>query len=98
MIWIFASSMLVACASGASDAGIGDRTQPIALDCSQGWAKCVSAANKICGSRGFDEIDRMQDAHMSASGRLDEQRDGRHIYREDARIENRNQTMVIQCK
>jgi hypothetical protein len=35
---------------------------------------------------------------MTASGRLDNHAEGRHVYREDARIENQNQVMVIQCR
>ena len=83
MILIIGSSVKTACASnaGKSDSGISDGTQPIFLECSDGRAKCVSAANKICGFRGFGEIDRTQDAHMTVSGRLDAQTDGRHVYR-----------------
>ena len=100
MMLIIAASMMAACASGVdpSDTGMADKTQPIFLDCSNGWAKCVSTANEICGSRGYDEVDRMQDAYMTASGRLDDHSDGRHVYREDVRLENQNQTMVIQCR
>ena len=100
MILLIVSMVFTACASGSdpNDAGIADRTQPIVLDCSNGWAKCVSTANKMCGPRGFDEVDRMQDMQMTASGRLDDYADGRHVYREDARIENQNQVMVIRCR
>lgn len=100
MILIIASSLTAACAanSGPNESGVADTAQPIVLDCSGGWARCVSTANKMCGSRGYDEIDRMQDAHMTAAGRLDDQTDGRHVYREDARIEHQNQTMVIRCR
>lgn len=100
MTLIVALSVTAACASDVapSDTHVSDTKLPIVLDCSNGWAKCVSAANKICGSSGFDEIDRVQDTNMTAAGRLDDQSDGRHIYREDVRIEHRNQTMVVRCR
>ena len=70
MMLIIVSGMMAACASGSdpTDTGVADKTQPIVLDCSNGSAKCVSTANKICGSRGYDEVDRMQAAYMTASG------------------------------
>ena len=93
-------SVTAACVSDAepSDPRFSDKTQPIVLDCANGWAKCVSTANKICGPSGFDEIDRAQDMNMTASGRLEDHSDGRHVYREDVRIERQNQAMVIRCR
>ena len=100
LISMVALSVTAACASdaGPTDTHISDAKQPIILDCPKGWAKCVSTANKICGSSGFDEIDRVQDTNTTALGRLDDHSEGRHIYREDVRIEHQNQTMVIRCR
>ncbi len=99
-ILIIALSVLAGCVSGAGPSGsdVSDRTQSIVIECSNGWAKCVATANKMCGSRGYDELDRMQDMRVTASGRVDEQHSDRHIYREDVRIEDQNQTLVIRCK
>ena len=99
-ILILSSSVMAACASGArsGDTVKADGTQVLALDCSDGWAKCMSTANDVCGPRGFDEVDRVQDAHVSSSGRLDRQSDGRHIYTEDLQIEDQNQTILIRCR
>ena len=100
MSLIIMLSVMAACASDTdpSDTRIADRSQPIVLSCSNGWAQCVSTANKICGSRGFDEKDRLQDTQVTASGRLERQTGERHVYREDVRVEHQNQTMVIQCR
>ncbi len=100
LILIVISSLTAACASGAGSSapGVSPQNQPIVLDCPDGWVKCVSSANKLCGPRGFDEISRVRDAYMTSSARLDDQNDGRHIIREDVRIENQNETMVIQCR
>ena len=99
-ILIIALSMLAGCVSSASPSGsdVSDRTQSIDIKCSNGWGKCVTKANKMCGSRGFDELDRAQDRHVTASGRLDGQHSDRLIYREDVRIEDQNRTLVIRCK
>lgn len=80
------------------EAGSSDRTQTMVLDCPGGLAKCYSSAKSICGPRGFDELDRARDGFLTATGRLDQQRDGRHVYREDLRFEGDNQTLVIRCK
>jgi hypothetical protein len=100
MALMVALSVTAACASDGQprDPRFSDKAQPIVLDCPNGWAKCVSTANKICGPSGFDEIDRAQDVNMTAAGRLDDHSDGRHVYREDVRIESQNQTMVIRCR
>ena len=93
-------ALLISCASNSNqgDSSQYDRTQPIVLKCSDGWAKCYSTANEICGSRGFDELDRAQDGHLTAAGRVDEQGSSRGVYREDLRFEGDQQTLVIQCK
>ncbi len=75
-----------------------DETQVIVLDCSNGWAKCTSAANQICGSRGFDEVDRFHDTYMSAAGTLEDQGDGRHVARDTFSQKDENQTMAIRCR
>ena len=93
-------SMMAAFASGSGsgEPGVADRTQDIVLDCSQGMGKCVLAANKICGGRGFDEIDRLQDVRVTTTGRMEDQGDGRSIYRDEVSFENQRQTMVIRCR
>jgi len=100
IIVILGSSILVACASGAgsNNSGDVDKTQAIVLDCPNGLANCVSAANRICGSRGFNEIDRFQDVNLTNAGRVEDQHDGRLIYREDVRFESQQETLVIRCK
>ena len=91
---------LAACASdnGRINLEDTDEDQPIFLDCSDGWASGTSAANKICGSRGFDEIDRMQDTHLSATGALEDLGDGHHIIKDELRHEGENQAMIIRCR
>ena len=97
---IVASIMLVGCApiTVLSDSSNSDRTQSMVLKCSDGLAKCYSTANEICGSRGFDELDRAQGGRLTAAGRLDEQGDDHHVYREDLRLEEDQQTLAIRCK
>jgi hypothetical protein len=89
-----------ACASASrhADADPYDTTQIIVLDCSDGWDRCNSEANKICGPRGFDEVDRMQDTRMVTRGGLEDQGEGRHVYRDDLRLESQNEIMSIRCK
>ena len=97
---IIGSSVIAACASGAdpSDPTGVDKTQAIVLDCPSGWAKCVSTANKLCGPRGFDEVDRMQDLRLATSAGLERQGDDQHVYREQMSHESQQQVMVIRCR
>ena len=100
LLSIVAMTILIGCAPSTipSDSSNFDRTQAMVLKCSDGLAKCYSTANEICGSRGFDELERTRDGHLTTAGRLDNQGDDRHVYREDPRFEEDLQTIVIRCK
>ena len=92
--------VLAGCASKSTSSEFrkADQTQTMVLQCASGLAKCYSTANEICGSRGFDELDRPQVRNLTAAGRLEDQGDGRHVYREDLRIEADQQTLAFRCK
>jgi hypothetical protein len=92
--------VLPGCASDSahSDFNDVDKTQTLVLKCAKGFAQCYSKANEVCGSRGFEELDRSQFGHLTAAGRLDNQGKDRHVYREDLRIETDQQTLTFRCK
>ena len=99
-LFVIASVVLIGCASNTmSDAPRGaERTQTQVLNCANGITDCYASANKVCGSSGFDELDRALDQRLTAAGRLDEQGDTRFIYREDLRYEDSPTTLVFRCK
>ena len=74
-----------------------DKSQPVVMSCPDGIAKCYSMANELCGPRGFDEMERAPSSNVTAAGRLENQRDGRHVYREDLRLEDAYQTITVRC-
>ena len=101
MVLIAVIFSLAGCASKTNSHTVGsaDTTQPIVLSCQNGLARCYSTANELCGSRGFDEIDRTPaSGNLTMAGRLDKQGGGRDVYREDVRFEADNQTIVVRCK
>ena len=75
-----------------------DRTQTLVLQCPDGMAQCYADANKACGPRGFDEVDRARTGNMTSGGRLDDQGDGRYVYREDVRFEQDQQILAVRCR
>ena len=100
LLIMIAMTILAACAANTTSgqSSSPDKTQTMVLKCSHGLVKCYSSANDICGSRGFDELDRAHGGQLTATGRLEDQGDGRHVYQEDVRFEQDQQTIVIRCK
>ncbi|MEM7277349.1 MAG: hypothetical protein AAF385_04420 [Pseudomonadota bacterium] len=71
---------------------------PVLLSCKDGWARCYSDADKICGSRGYTELDRHQNERITSAGRLDQSRHDDGELRADTRFDVQNQTLTIRCK
>ncbi len=71
---------------------------PVLLSCEDGWARCYSDADRICGSRGYTEIDRHQNERLTSAGRLDQSRHDDGELRADTRFDVQNQTLTIRCK
>jgi len=69
----------------------------VTLQCDDGWDGCYSQANKLCGSRGFDEVDRQQTERLTSSGRSMGPATERDVYREDNRAEIENRVLTIRC-
>lgn len=71
---------------------------PVLLSCADGWAKCYSDADRICGARGYTELDRHQNERITSTGRLDKSRYDDGELRADTRFDVQNQTLTIRCK
>jgi hypothetical protein len=65
--------LMVACAtdSGQSTALLSDGTTVHTVRCEDSWDGCYRTANRICGDRGFEEVDRSVASSLDTAGRLD---------------------------
>jgi hypothetical protein len=84
-------------------------TLPISLDpekspsnhtlrCGDGWNDCYTQANRICGSRGFDEVDRVQSERLTSSGRSVSTEIEPETQRNDNRAEVEGRVLTIRCR
>ena len=83
--------------TGAGSTEPAQSGQLLTFDCGQDWSKCARQAMKACGPRGYEELDRFSDSDMTAAGRVVMSGEGDTIYREDARIEERNRVLAVRC-
>lgn len=70
----------------------------VLLTCEDGWSRCYRDADKICGARGYTEVERHQSERVTATGRLDQSRHDDGELRADTRFDVQNQTLAIRCK
>ena len=68
------------------------------LHCDDGWNDCYVQANRVCGSRGFDEVDRMQGERLTASGRSVSPQTEPESWRNDNRAEVESRVLTIRCR
>ncbi len=105
-IWMFVMCLLAGgCASADrhSTVGLSDGSTVHTLHCRAGWAGCYQDAKDICGSDGYEEIDRVVDGKVTSAGhlaRLHSIEGGMedHAYSENARQEVFDRTVTIRCK
>lgn len=96
--------LLTGCSVSTPDGmPLSDGTTVYPLSCENGWQDCHTAAQKICGRRGYEEVDRVIDGTVSTAGRLDpmHRTDGgneSHIYSENPRTEVFGRFLTIRCK
>lgn len=97
--------LCAACASTGSPEGssLSDGSRVFTLQCDDNWAQCYSAAQKACGSGGFEEIDRVADSSLSNAGRMQSRvfiEGGREneVYDESVRAEVSRRAITIRCK
>ena len=86
-----------------SVADLSDGSSVHTLHCRDGWTRCYQSARDICGSRGFEEVERVVDGKVTSAGRLARLHsiDGSiedHAYSEDPRNEVFDRTVTIRCK
>ncbi len=86
-----------------STVGLSDGSTVHTLHCREGWAGCYQDAREICGSDGYEEIDRVVDSKVTSAGhlaRLHSIEGGieDHAYSENARHEVFERTVTIRCK
>ena len=67
------------------------------LRCDKGWNDCYSQANRICGSRGYEEIDRAQSERLTSSGRSVSPEMQPESMRNDNRAEVETRVVTIRC-
>ena len=67
------------------------------LHCDNGWNDCYAQANRICGSRGFGEIDRAQSERLTSSGRSVSPEIEPEPQRNDNRAEVEGRVLTIRC-
>ncbi|MEJ2256237.1 MAG: hypothetical protein P8X98_04420 [Woeseiaceae bacterium] len=57
--------------AGVSTSSLGDGSVVHTVRCDDTWDGCYRSANRICGERGFDEVDRSVASSLDTAGRLD---------------------------
>ena len=82
---------------------MSDGSRVFTLHCDNSWAQCYAAAQKACGSGGFEEIDRVVDSSLSSAGRMQTRvfvEGGREneVYDESVREEISRRAITIRCK
>jgi hypothetical protein len=85
---------------GSPRATLTDSQRPSAhsLHCDDGWNDCYTQANWICGSRGFEEIDRAQSERLTSSGRSVSPEIEPETQRNDNRAEVEGRVLTIRCR
>ncbi len=97
-------SVIAGCASADrhSVADLSDGSSVHTLHCRDGWTRCYRSAQDICGSRGFEEVERVVDGKVTSAGHLARLHsiDGStedFAYSEDPRNEAFERTVTIRC-
>ena len=86
----FAVAFLIGCAT-VRESYAPDGRKAYALNCSgtaRGWDKCYSAAGEICGTQGYDILDRNSEDMAAIGG----------SYRGAFGAKTNERTMLIACK
>jgi len=55
-------------------------------------------ARKICGARGYDEVDRLQRGNVTATGQPEGFSSSHEIYRGDPGLKVSSRVLTIRCK
>lgn len=98
-------AMLIASAGCAIEqehpsTSMADGSVVYALKCSDDWGSCHRQANKICGARGYTEVDRHSAQSVTNAGRVFDHQDDYSktgVYKEDMRTEERDRVLTIRC-
>lgn len=92
------------CAVGRSSEPyvLSDGSRAVTITCEDGWAQCYLTAERLCGSAGYEELDRASNASLSTAGRVEPRVFtghglGNEVYREDVRNNVESGTITIRC-
>jgi hypothetical protein len=95
---------LTACVkdTGHSTSSMSDGSIVHTVRCDDGWDGCYLTASRICGERGFEEVERSIDTSLSSAGRLERMHTveggiDQHRYSENPRTESHNRVITIRC-
>ncbi len=98
-------TMLFGCAIADrhTETGLSDGSTVHTLHCRNGWAGCYQSAQDVCGSAGFDEVNRVLDGKVTSAGHLARMHSIEggiedHVYSEEPRNDVFDRTITIRCK
>ena len=89
--------------AGHSTMALSDGTLVHTIRCENGWDGCYRTANRICGSGGFEEIDRSVASAIDSSGRLRRMHTvegaiDEHRYSENPQENAFERLILVRCK
>ena len=79
---------------------MADGSVVYALKCPDDWGTCHLQANKICGARGYIEVDRHSAQSVTNAGRVFDEQNAHSktgVYKEDIRTAERDRVLTVRC-